>query len=643
MQAPKAKTVYGIGIRNFAGIDMRNAPSKVEMSRSPMCVNMIRETVGNNRKRHGYETVVTLDGRVNGFHTLKNPSMKKTIIHAGEKLYLYSEETETAQAIYTGVKDALSTSKQINSKLYILDGKGILVYDGQEVKMLEEVAYVPVVTIGKTYQGGGRSLNPVNLLTPKRTEWFEGDDTHLTFQLGAANIDTAAVVIKATNASGGQDTLLEGTDFTVNRQLGTFTLKAARPTPTGKGTDNLFVTYAKTVAGYADRIKKCDICTLYGLNGQRDRLFVSGNKDYPNYDWYCKSNDPTYFGDTWYSVLGQDDSSIIGYSILNGNLVTYKDGEANDSNIILRSGNYDTNTNTVVFRSTGNYEAAGALGKYTFATLKNEPTYLTVEKSIHAITPSDVLGERSSQERSYYISSALAKEENIKDAYAIAYKDFYMLAVGDKIYILDTLQPYYEKNTPYSTRQYEAYLWTGIGARVLAEIGEKLFFGDAAGKVKRFMEENTAACFTDDGVTVNKTIQIDGEEVTTKESFPCYWETCEIYTGTGTDHSELKKTFRHLAVALNAYPHTGCRVWAKIDGLWEVIFDYDSTANYLDFNDIDFNDFSFRTDDTPTLIGGKFKAKKVLHIQFRFENSKPQPFSVLFAKMKYTAGNEYRK
>ena len=156
MQAPKAKTVYGIGIRNFAGIDMRNAPSKVEMSRSPMCVNMIRETVGNNRKRHGYETVVTLDGRVNGFHTLKNPSMKKTIIHAGEKLYLYSEETETAQAIYTGVKDALSTSKQINSKLYILDGKGILVYDGQEVKMLEEVAYVPVVTIGKTYQGGGQ-------------------------------------------------------------------------------------------------------------------------------------------------------------------------------------------------------------------------------------------------------------------------------------------------------------------------------------------------------------------------------------------------------------------------------------------------------------------------------------------------------
>ena len=268
--------------------------------------------------------------------------------------------------------------------------------------------------------------------------------------------------------------------------------------------------------------------------------------------------------------------------------------------------------------------------------------YLTTEKSIHAITPSDVLGERSSQERSYYISTELAKEEDIENAYATEYNDFYMLAVGSKVYILDTLQATYEKNTPYSNRQYEAYLWTDINARVIGEIGGRLFFGTADGKLKRFFDKDVGG-FTDDGVITSKTIEIDGQSVTTKESFPCYWETCEIYTGSDTDHSELKKTFRHLAVALNAYPHTGCRIWAKIDGIWEVIFDYDSSANYLDFTDVDFEDFSFRTDDTPTLVGGKFKAKKVLHIQFRFENSKPQPFSVLFAKTKYTIGNEYRK
>lgn len=643
MAAPKAKTVYGIKINNFAGIDLRNAPSKVDSSRSPMCVNMIRETVGNNRKRYGYKTIVQLEGRVNGFHTLKTASLKKTLIHVGTSLYEYLPDTEDATKIYEGMNDHLSMSRQISSKLYILDGANFIVYDGETVKSVEEEAYIPTVTFAKTYSGGGTSLEPVNLLTPKRKEWFCGDDTHLTFQLGATNIDEATVEIEATNESGGKDTLVEGTDFTVDRTLGTFTLNEARPTPTGAGTDNIFVTYSKTVDGYADRIKKCDICTLFGMNGQRDRMFVSGNSAFPNYDWYCKSNDPTYFGDTWYSVLGQDDSAITGYSILNGNLITFKDGAANDSNVILRQGTYDNNTKQVVFQTIGNYEAAGAIAKHTFATLKNEPMYLTAEKSIHAITPSDVLGERSSQERSYYISSELAKHADLKNAYACEYNDFYMLAVEDRIYILDTLQASYERNAPYSTRQYECYLWTDIGARVLAEIDDMLFFGTEDGCVKRFCNENDANRYTDDGKLTEKEVEIDGQIVKTVESYPCYWETNEIYTGANVDHSELKKTFRHLAVALNAYPHTGCRIYARIDGIWEVIFDYDSTANYIDFTDIDFNDFSFRTDDTPTLVGGKFKAKKLLHIQFRFENNKPQPFSVLFAKTKYTVGNEYRK
>ena len=191
------------------------------------------------------------------------------------------------------------------------------------------------------------------------------------------------------------------------------------------------------------------------MNGQRDRLFVSGNPNFSNYDWYCKANDPAYFADIWYCVLGQDDSSIVGYSILNGQLLTFKDGAANDSNIIIRAGVYDENTKQNTFITNGNYEAAGALSKYTFANLKNEPIYLTVDKSVHAVTPSDVLGERSSQERSYYISEALAKENDIRDSYAIRYKDFYMLAVGEKVYILDSAQASYERNTPYSTRKDE--------------------------------------------------------------------------------------------------------------------------------------------------------------------------------------------
>ena len=641
MDAPRPKQMYAVKARSFLGIDLRNSPANVDMNRSPMCVNMIRDTIGTNRKRHGYETVASLDGPVNGFHTLKTPKVEKHLIHAGEKFYEYDPVTEEAKLVYEAANNHFSQSRQINSKIYILDGADVLVYDGETVKSASEAAYIPTWNIAKTHEGGGITLEPLNLLTAKRTERFTGDGTHTVFQLGATELDEEEVEIKALNDTGGFDTLKEGTDFTVNRLLGTFTLTKSRPTPV-TGADNLYVTYAKTVEGYADRVKKCDICTLYGMNGQRDRLFISGNPEFPNYDWYCKSNDPTYFGDTWYAVLGQDDSAITGYAIQNGNLITYKDGAANDSNVILRAGEYDNNEKAVVFKTIGNYEASGAAGKYTHVTLQNEPMYLTTAGSIHALTPSDVLGERSSQERSYFISEELAKEPGIKNAYACGYQDFYMLAAGDRMYILDTAQASYERNAPYSTRQYEAYLWTGIGARVLSVIDGRLYFGTEEGKVKRFHNQDVGG-FTDDGLIEEKTVLVDGVEVKTKESFPCYWETAEIYTGVNVDHSERKKTFKHLAVALNAFAHTGCRIWAKIDGIWEVVFDYDSSANYFDFSDIDFEDFTFRTDATPTLVGGKFKAKNLLHIQFRFENSKPQPFSVIFAKTKYTVGNEFRK
>ena len=415
-------------------------------------------------------------------------------------------------------------------------------------------------------------------------------------------------------------------------------MNTARATPVA-GEDNLYVTYAKTIEGYADRIGKCDICTIYGINGQRDRMFAAGNPDLPHYDWYCKSNDPTMWGDTWYAVIGQPDSSIVGYSHVNDYLVVQKNAAANDMNAVLRRGVYDSEAGQVVFQTAGTYAAAGALGKHSFVNFENEPLYLTTDKNIAAITPSDYTGERTSQERSYYISGALTDEDDIENAYAIRWRDFYMLAVGEKVYILDASQPVYEKNMPYATRQYECYLWTNINAKVMAVIGDRLYFGTADGKVKRFFDNDNSSSFKDDGITVSRTVNIDGEEKTTIESIPCFWDTYEIY---GTQE-ELKKTFKHLAVCLNAYPHTGCRVWAKIDGIWEIIFDYDSSANYLDFNDVDFNDFSFRTDDTPTIIGGKFKAKNLLHIQLRFENSKPQPFSVLWAKLKYTLGGNYIK
>lgn len=615
-------TKKSITMGRFLGIDLRNAPSNVEAGRSPYCPNMIRDTVGSAKKRYGYKTLFSIDPPFNGGHTLKDISAgtEKVLVHGGKKIYSVDMTDFTTTELTADANDGISKSVQISGSLYILDGANYWTYDGTTLEKVSANAYIPTIIISRLYDGGGTVLEPVNLIQPKRIERFLGDNTNKTFQLTATNIDLDEVTVKSLQNDGTFSDLVENTDFTVNRALGTVTFGSIKPTPV-TGEDNLYITYAKTITGYSDRVEKCDIMKLYGINGQRDTLVIAGHPELVNYDWHSKADDPTYFGDTWYSVIGQDDSRIVGYSILNDRLITHKDSTVSDSTIVRA---FEYVSNTLILRVQGSYQATGALAKHSFASFDNEPLYVTTSRNISAITASDILGERFSQERSYYISSALEKESDLENAYGIRFEDYYMLAVNGKIYILDSIQPVYERNAPYSNRQYECYLWTGIGARVLWVHNEMLFFGTTDGDVKRF--------FTDNDTSENKYLDDD-------ENFDCWFDTNEIY---GSE-PELKKMFTHLAVLLASYPRTGVKIWAKVEGIWEVFFDYDQSANFIDFNDIDFSEFTFRTDDTPTLAGGKMKLKRVLHTQLRFENSKDEPFGIYLAVLKYTSSGEYIK
>ena len=624
---PQEERVYQMSIEKCNGVDLHNSPSKIRMNRSPSCPNMIRETPGHNVKRMGYETIFDLTDRINGIHILRLSDNEDYVIHSGTKYYKSDLETTTDLTV-TGNND-FSMSFQMNSNLYILDGSKYLEYDGTSLSEVE--GYVPTILISRNPTGGGTVYESVNLLADLRWEHFLGNGTDKTYQLSATGINSDTVEVKSLQADGTFLTLTEGTEFTVNRTLGTVIFDSVKQTP-AVGVDNIYIKYSKTVTGYSDRIKNCTICTLYGLNGAMDRAVVSGNPDFRNTQWHSASDNPTYIGDTFYTLSGQDRASIVGYSMSGDFLAVHRDYSENGSNVHLMKGALVDNTFTLV--SEGAYSAAGALSKYAFCAFDNEPIYLTVNKNLSAITPQDYSGEKFSQSRSYYLTKLL--EENVtEDSFACTWNSFYVITCGEYLALLDSIQPVYERNELYANRQYEGYYFTGIKARVVSPIGDNLWFGTADGKIKKFTE----GLFTDDGVTTNETVDVDGTDVTTKLSYRCYWETPELYG----QEVELKKTFKHLALLLTSFPYTGCRVWIKVDGIWEVLFDYDVTANFLDFSDLRFDELTFRTDDTPTLVGGKFTYKNALHTQLRFENSKPQPFGIYFAVIKYVLGGEYIK
>ena len=622
-------------IETFKGVDLNSSPNNVEIYRSPNAPNMMRDVPGKVRKRQGYEKTGAYSGRINGVHVLKDVESgeRKELIHAGDKLYL------NGAVLYEGMADERSVGRQYYGKMFIFDGKKALC-DGEfktaegedaptawSVKALEDEAYVPTVIISRKPTGGGTTLEPLNLIGKKWKESFISDGTSKVYQLTTEKLDADTVTVRIMTKEGEWEDKKEGTDFTVDREKGTVTFTTAPGSSPVTGFDNVEITAAKTREGYADKINKCKIMTLYGVNGGMDRMFISGNPDFPNQDWYCKMSDGFFWGDLWYSTLGQDGSEIVGYIIINDRLAAVKSDAEEGRNVILRKGEMETRENGIaeaVFPIIGTLSGRGALGSHAFGHLGSEPLFLT-DIGIMAITAADLTGEKYSQSRSYYIDNVLTAEKGLEDAFAYIWRDFYLISTGGgRVYLLDGLQKSYDKNSPYSNFQYECYYWENVPARVFWEDAEgRLCFGDAEGNTFRFFDDVTAqTSYNDNGAAI-----------------PARWDTPDL----SGKLFYKNKNFRRLDIVLAPAIATGVKVFAQVKGIWNEIMDGRGVATFFDFDYIDFAEMNFSTDDTPRTFGGKIKIKKVDKAAFSLRNEeKDEPFGIYKFAVEYTEGNNYK-
>ncbi len=621
ISVPSAPKVLQITIPRFSGADLTNEPSYVSDYRSPYCPNMIRESVGKVRKWIGYKTIIELSGNINGFHTFSSSSGDTLLIHAGTKLYTATQAgdgTWSTTQIYTGMENARSVSRQLNKKLIIADGKKLIAYYDKNGVMtaetLETSAYVPTVVISRRPNGGGTTYEPINLLGTHRIDSFLGTAGDTEYQLSATGI-SGVTKIEKLNANGTWSTIASA-DYSVNNSTGkvTFTGGAPGESPIS-GQDNIKIEFTKTVSGYSDRVNKADIMTLYGVGGSMDRIFVAGDPSYPNRDYYCQMDDPTYWGDIWYSIIGQDNSKIMGYSTIGTTLATHIDRSDNDTNIMLRQGTLDDD-GVANFRLTGAYQGSGAISKWAFANLETEPLFLT-RYGIMAVTPSDVIGERYRQLRSYYLNGLLLTQD-LTNAVRCTYDRFYMLATGDYLFRLDGMQASTERNEPYSRRQYEGFYRENVGARCIVNINETLIFGTSDGKVKEFYKDySEPANFNDDG-----------------DPIIAAWATPELYG----KNFYYKKRFKLLSALLGAAIATSVQVTRVYDGETEVIIEYNGEERYFSFSHLQFSKITFKTDQTAYIVREKISIKpENRKVQFIFENGiLNEPFALYEAAIEYT-------
>ena len=605
------KQIYDL--ETFEGVDFSRAPSNVEDFRSPDAVNMTRDEVGKVRKRMGYHKIFEYNAPIYSIHMLKG----NFIIHAGSKLYKETKVNDayTRLELYSNMASHHSIGVQFNNKLYILDGTNYVVTDGSTCSPVSESATVPLIKIAGTPSGGGTILQEVNLLSNAWREKFTGDGTSKTFQLSFDNLDNTPLIVKIAKVTNGilsWETKTEGTDYTVDRVLGKVTFTTAPSTSVSGKEDNIDIQASKDRSDITSRILKCDICIKFGLNGQDNQLFVSGNPNFPNIDWYSKVNDPTYFGDLSYSTLGQDDSAIVSYSKLGTDLATHKDTKSGD--IYIRRGSLDSNSN-IIYTVNEVINGSGCICKYGSQNI-GEPLFIT-NLGVQTITIQDYTLKQYEQIRGTRINSKLLAEPGIEKAVSAVWKDLYLIAINGHVYTLDRLQKDYDKNSPYSTFQYAGEYWTNINATCFLENINDLYFGTSDGKVMQFYTNpESSVSYNDDGQAID-----------------AYW-TLPEFSG---DVFFRNKNVKFVAVKLKSAVRTGIEIAAQIDGEWVVVYEDYSSFSYIDLEDVDFNNFTFSTDRTPKKAQSKVTIRKKDKTAFRLRNNRlGQPFGIYSVAFIYT-------
>lgn len=485
-----SKKKKSVTVTGFGGVDLTNSAGEISIKRSVCGTNMIRDSVGKVKKRFGYKILNDFSECIYGIYYFVEGNEKKMLVHSGNKLY--EEKENSFSLIFSDMAKARSSGVCFGGRIVICDGEKLRYYDGEKVGNIEDVAYTPTVVVGRSPSGGGTFYEEVNMLTSLRKESFISDDKSNEYYLTSENIDEI-VSVKVRNGDTWNE--LRGyVDYFYNLAEGYVRLVDI---PYFKdGEDNVEILYKKKNEEYLKIINTSTIMTLYGLNGSMDRLFLAGNSVYPNRDYYSSMNTPAYFPDINYNVFGRDDSPIMGYSMISGKIAVHKYNEENNANIILREG--AVNGEQVYFKMTGSYVCDGAVSKYAFGVIDNEPAYLS-KMGICAITPNDVLGERYSQVRSYYLNGQLLKEKDLSSAQAVSYDGFYMLSINQKVYILDSLKYTSEGNNAFSHRQYEAYLWDNIPINIMFSGEDGLFFGTKDGALCVFCKSGEENCYLDGG------------------------------------------------------------------------------------------------------------------------------------------------
>lgn len=422
--------VYG----NFRGVDFRG--EEINLVRSPDCLNVWKDykETESIRTRPDLKLKVSFSEKVWGVFFYNVAGADVLLVHSGTKLYKVEDEEKTE--LYAGLNEARSDSFIYNNMWYFKDGKSYLQYDGDTIKKVE--GYVPTTSIARKPAGGGTMYEDINLLTGRRINTFLADGESREFFLDAQEIDeTFQPVVKVNDK--------EAEGFTVDYAAGKITFTTAPEAPLTDGQDNVSVKFSKNVDGYPDKIEKCTLLQVFD-----NRVFFSGNEDYPNMIFHCSLNDPTYCSDMDYYNEGLDSAMVKGLVAGNNVLWVFKEPSQANTTVFYHTPTIDSEYGKI-YPSTHSSISTGCVGR---AINFNDDIVFFSARGMEGIN-GDITTEQVIAHRSSVVDRKLIAEPEYREMILEEWEGYLIVFVGNKAYLADSRAFFTNDNH----NEYEWFYW----------------------------------------------------------------------------------------------------------------------------------------------------------------------------------------
>lgn len=377
------------------------------------------------------------------------------------KLIRVTFDGEEPEELYTGMTGGKGTFFTFGGRLYYLNGKEYLVYDGTACKEVEP--YAPNIIINRPPNGeGGDLTDNYNRLGGKFSNTFHGDGTSTVYQLTDTGLDEGVceVVVDGEQMESG---------WTVDYTLGRVTFTSAPP----KGTNNVEITVAKLDTDMRENLLACTAAAVFGgTNGTRVFLAGNGTATY----FYSDLTSPDYFPENNYNVVG-DNTPITALALQYGVLIVFKESEVWQVSY-SESGGTD---GRVSFPLKAVNRGIGCDCPGSVQLVNNSLVWLSSKVGVCILCSTQIEDERNVQVISRNIMGTadrpgLLQCEGLHDATSVDWKGKYWLRTGDKVWVWDyEATPYQQSYNPDLAAKALAWFpMTGIAAEqflVLPEAG----------------------------------------------------------------------------------------------------------------------------------------------------------------------------